>query len=75
MAQGWLTDDQQRIWRNYLAVVSRLEAAMNRQLQQDCGLSLPDYEVLVALSICATTDPDGWKVVFVDEADFLEELK
>lgn len=24
--------------------------------------------------ITATTDPDGWKVVFVDEADFLKEL-
>lgn len=24
--------------------------------------------------ILATTDPDGWKVVFVDEADFLAEL-
>jgi lactoylglutathione lyase len=25
--------------------------------------------------ICATTDPDGWKVVFVDNADFLKELE
>lgn len=25
--------------------------------------------------ICATTDPDGWKIVFVDEADFLKELE
>ena len=24
--------------------------------------------------ILASTDPDGWKVVFVDEADFLAEL-
>ena len=24
--------------------------------------------------ILATTDPDGWKLVFVDEADFLAEL-
>ena len=29
----------------------------------------------IGTKICATTDPDGWKVVFVDEADFLEELK
>ena len=27
-----------------------IQAAMNRQLQQDCGLSLADYEVLVVLS-------------------------
>jgi len=47
---NWLTDDQQRIWRNYLALGARLQTAMNRQLQRDCGLSLADYEVLVALS-------------------------
>lgn len=50
MTQRWLTDDQQRVWRNYLALGGRLQAAMNRQLQARCGLSLADYEVLVALS-------------------------
>ena len=29
---------------------SMLPAALNRQLQQDCGLTLPEYEVLVQLS-------------------------
>jgi len=46
----WLTDDEQRVWRSYLSMVGRLQTAMNRQLHQDCGLSLADYEVLVALS-------------------------
>lgn len=46
----WLTDEQQRIWRDYLAMTSRLHTAMHRQLQQDCELSLSDYDVLVALS-------------------------
>lgn len=46
----WLSAEQQRIWRNYLAVTSRLQTAMHRQLQRDCELSLPDYDVLVALS-------------------------
>ncbi|WP_370331216.1 MarR family winged helix-turn-helix transcriptional regulator [Mycolicibacterium hippocampi] len=46
----WLSDEQQRIWRNYLAVTSRLQTAMHRQLQQDCELSLSDYDVLVALA-------------------------
>ena len=50
MAQRWLTDDEQRIWRNYLALGSRLQAVMNRQLQARCGLSLADYDVLVALT-------------------------
>jgi len=45
----WLTDDEQRVWRNYLEMSARLETAMNRQLQSDCGLSLADYDVLVAL--------------------------
>jgi lactoylglutathione lyase len=29
----------------------------------------------IGTKIMATTDPDGWKVVFVDDADFLAELK
>lgn len=45
----WLSDDQQQVWRNYLAMVGRLQVAMSRQLQEDCGLSLADYDVLVAL--------------------------
>lgn len=46
----WLTEQQQRIWRDYLQVTGRLHTAMQRQLQADCGLSPADYEVLVALS-------------------------
>ena len=46
----WLTDEQQQIWREYLTMASRLQTAMHRQLQQDCELSLSDYDVLVALS-------------------------
>ena len=45
----WLSADQQRVWRNYLSMSAKLQMAMNRQLQRDCGLSLPDYDVLVAL--------------------------
>jgi DNA-binding MarR family transcriptional regulator len=45
----WLSEDQQRVWRSHLAMTSRLQAAMNRQLQAECGLSLADYDVLVAL--------------------------
>lgn len=45
----WLSEDQQRVWRNYLASSAALQVEMNRQLQRDCGLSLADYDVLVAL--------------------------
>ena len=45
----WLSEDQQRVWRDYLSMSAELQIAMNRQLQRDCGLSLADYDVLVAL--------------------------
>jgi DNA-binding MarR family transcriptional regulator len=50
MYSMWLTAEQQHIWRGYLAAVRRLQTAMHRQLQQDCELSLSEYDVLVALS-------------------------
>jgi len=50
MYSVWLTDEQQQIWRGYLEMTSRLQTAMHRQLQQDCELSLTDYDVLVVLS-------------------------
>lgn len=45
----WLSDEQQCIWRNWLAASSRVPARLGQQLQQDSGLSLQDYEVLVTL--------------------------
>ena len=50
MYSVWLTEEQQQAWREYLAMTSRLQTAMHRQLQQDCELSLADYDVLVALA-------------------------
>src|SRR5215472_12579762 len=50
MTGEWLSDEEQRAWRTYLRMSSLLPAALNRQLQQDCGLTLPEYEVLVQLS-------------------------
>ena len=50
MADRWLTADEQRAWRVYLRAGSQLTARLNRLLQADCGLSLPEYEVLVQLS-------------------------
>ncbi|AQT78140.1 MarR family transcriptional regulator [Mycolicibacterium litorale] len=67
VTQRWLTGEQQRIWRNYLSMVTRLQAAMNRQLQADCGLSLADYDVLVTLSergpmrVFEVADELGWE--------------
>ena len=50
MTGAWLSDDEQRAWRTYLRMSSLLPAALNRELQQDSGLTLPEYEVLVQLS-------------------------
>src|SRR5215469_10221854 len=50
MTSIWLTADEQRAWRTYLRMSSLLPAQLNRQLQHDSGLTLPEYEVLVQLS-------------------------
>jgi DNA-binding MarR family transcriptional regulator len=50
MAGQWLTADEQRAWRAYMRTTTLLTARLNRQLQADSGLSLPEYEVLVQLS-------------------------
>ena len=47
---GWLTEDEQRAWRGLLQMTAQLNARMNRQLQNDFGMSLADYDVLVVLS-------------------------
>lgn len=53
MTVAWLSEDEQRAWRTYVRMGSLLPAALNRQLQHDCGLTLPEYEVLVQLSEAA----------------------
>jgi DNA-binding MarR family transcriptional regulator len=50
MSGIWLSADEQRAWRTYLRMSSLLPAQLNRQLQRDSGLTLPEYEVLVQLS-------------------------
>jgi DNA-binding MarR family transcriptional regulator len=63
----WLSEDEQRVWHNYVALTGRLQAVMNRQLQQDHELSLADYTVLVALEerpgcrISELGDRLGWE--------------
>jgi DNA-binding MarR family transcriptional regulator len=55
MSEGWLTEEQQQIWRDYLSVEMLLPANLNRQLQASSGLSIAEYAVLVQLSEA----PDG----------------
>lgn len=46
----WLSAEEQRLWRGWLALASALPAVLHRELQADAGLSLPDFDVLVQLS-------------------------
>jgi DNA-binding MarR family transcriptional regulator len=52
-AGAWLEGDEQRAWLAYIRVQLRLSYEMNRQLLADSGMSLPDYDVLTALSVAA----------------------
>jgi len=54
-ASRWLDDEQQQTWRTWLDVNAQLFARISRELQATSGLSLQDYDVLVAL----TDVPDG----------------
>lgn len=50
MGTQWLDDEQQKAWRGWLDVHTQLTALLNRELQAASGLSLSDYEILVALT-------------------------
>jgi DNA-binding MarR family transcriptional regulator len=51
----WLDAGQQRAWLAYIRVQLRMSYEMNRQLQADSAMSLPDYDVLTALSVAPGT--------------------
>lgn len=53
----WLDEHEQRVWRQWVHVAAQLPASLQRALQEEAGLSLPDYEVLVRL-----TDTDEGRV-------------
>lgn len=49
-ATRWLSAHEQRAWRAYLDMNNRLLARLNRELQDQSGLSIADFSVLVQLS-------------------------
>jgi DNA-binding MarR family transcriptional regulator len=63
----WLTAEEERLWRQWLTLNSRLSAALQKQLHDDAGLSMPDFEVLVHL----TDSPEG-RVRVTDLARLLQ---
>lgn len=46
----WLSDEQQAAWRPFVALLLRLPAALDAQLQRDAGITHFDYLVLSGLS-------------------------
>jgi len=46
----WLDAEERRIWLSLAAVVIRLPAALDAQLQRDAGISHFEYQVLAGLS-------------------------
>ena len=46
----WLTAQEQRVWRRWLTLNARLSASLHKELQDNAGLSMPDFEVLVHLT-------------------------
>ena len=46
----WLSEDEQRTWRSFLAATRLLFDQLDRELQRDAGMTHADYEILVRLS-------------------------
>lgn len=46
----WLSDDEQRHWRAWLAASNLLNDRLSRDLQEQHDLTIADYEILVQLS-------------------------
>jgi len=46
----WLDADEMRAWRGYIVGSALLEYRLNRELQEEHGLTLADYEILARLS-------------------------
>jgi DNA-binding MarR family transcriptional regulator len=46
----WLSDGEQEAWRTFMAAVSLMESALDRQLRRDSGLPHAYFQALVALS-------------------------
>jgi DNA-binding MarR family transcriptional regulator len=49
-ATRWLDAGEQAAWRAYLDMTAKLTAKLNRDMQQQSGISISDYSVLVQLS-------------------------
>ncbi|MBO0678891.1 winged helix-turn-helix transcriptional regulator [Mycolicibacterium sp. S2-37] len=70
--QRWLTDDEQRAWRAYIAMQHALDRHLHQHMQRDFGLSDSDFEILVTLS---EADGEGLRPVELGEATQWEKSR
>jgi DNA-binding MarR family transcriptional regulator len=61
---AWLDREQQRSWRAYLVGTTLLMDRLDRELREQHGLSLPEYEILVRLA-----EADGNRMRMAQLAD------
>lgn len=69
MTTEWLTDEQQRIWRNWLRLNRELTATLAREMASASDLSMADFAILVKLTdvpsgrvrISELADELGWE--------------
>ena len=63
----WLSQDEQRVWRDYLEATQLLHASLGRELDEsEHDLVMTEYELLVRLS-----EAPGWAVRMSELADEL----
>ncbi|MCX4641984.1 MULTISPECIES: MarR family winged helix-turn-helix transcriptional regulator [unclassified Streptomyces] len=67
MTTRWLTPEEQRAWRAYIAATHLLEDALDRQLQQDAGMPHLYYSILATLS-----EVEGRRLRMTDLAEALK---
>jgi DNA-binding MarR family transcriptional regulator len=48
--ERWLNDEEQRVWRGFIALSAGVKGKVDHLLKESSGLALSDYEVLVHLS-------------------------
>jgi DNA-binding MarR family transcriptional regulator len=63
----WLSAREEHVWRGWLKLNAELSATLQRELQDDAGLSMPDFGVLVHL-----TDSPRGRVRVTDLARLLQ---
>jgi DNA-binding MarR family transcriptional regulator len=62
----WLDEGEQRVWRSFLDGSQLLWDRLERELDADSDLSMPEYEILVRLS-----EEEGWALRMSELADKL----